>query len=125
MDKIAEATQQINGTALVAGVLLLGLVTMLGKRELNRILASVERIPEPKWFSDVNEALRRIPSQDSLDDLARELRRISDLSERIAVLTRDTQTLFSKYDSDHVRLGRVEDLAAMSGMRLDILENKR
>ena len=45
----------------------LGIAYWLGKRELSRVLAVVERVPDKEWFERVEEKIDNLPSNSRLE----------------------------------------------------------
>lgn len=74
-------------------------------REGRRIITAVERVPPDEWFDDIQQQMKRIPSEETMGRLIRHLDRAADDNallrvheERIDRLEQDVADLRRIYD---------------------------
>lgn len=120
-------TDQLSGTWIVVALLLTSLVVMLAKRELNRILSGIDRIPPdlqerlpPKGFMEqMLAAVKRIPSEDFITRALSHFQKshehanwLTELEGRLSSVEREVfgQPKYKPWRERHPRRAGEEDL---------------
>lgn len=116
--------------AVVIVPLLWGFTFVLIKREVTRVLAKVEKIPDDaffpniNWYNNVNEAIRRIPSEDFMRSVNLHIDKSGIAESKIDRHSFELEALWKKVDNDHNRIGKNEADIAFNTQRIGFLEER-